>query len=180
MKRLESFADANAGKPLFLFLHLYEPHTPYSPPEPFRTEYASSPYDGEIAAADAAVGSFLAHLKKQGLYDRALIVFASDHGEGLGDHGEDEHGVFLYRETIRVPLFVKLPGSRGAASRVRAPVGLIDVFPTIAEAAGVPAAAGLPGSRSRDSPGRRRRRTRRIYSETLYPRSSSAGATSRR
>jgi arylsulfatase A-like enzyme/Flp pilus assembly protein TadD len=170
VKRLESFAVANPGKPLFLFLHLYEPHTPYSPRAPFRTEYASRPYDGEIAAADAAVGSFLAHLKNQGLYDRAIIVFASDHGEGLGDHGEDEHGVFLYRETIRVPLFVKLPSSRGAATRVRAPVGLIDVFPTIAEATGVPADAGRPGLSLARLAAATAPATRRIYSETLYPR----------
>jgi choline-sulfatase len=167
---LERFADANPGRPLFLFLHLYEPHTPYLPPEPFRTEYASRPYDGEIAAADAAVGGFLAHLKKIGVYDRAVIVLLSDHGEGLGDHGEDEHGVFLYRETIRVPLFVKLPGSRRAASRIRAPVGLIDIFPTITETAGFAPVAGLPGvslARLADGPGTK---PRRIYSETLYPR----------
>jgi len=172
VKRLVAFADANRGKPLFLFLHLYEPHTPYAPPEPYRTEYASRPYDGEIAAADAAIGGFLAHLKESGLYDRAIIVFASDHGEGLGDHGEDEHGVFLYRETIRVPLFVKLPGSRAAAQRVRAPVGLIDVFPTIAEAAGIPADASArrPGLSLAGFAGRSAPAPRRIYSETLYPR----------
>jgi choline-sulfatase len=170
VKRIETFADSNPGKPLFLFLHLYEPHTPHAPPEPFRTEYASHPYDGEIAAADAAVGGFLAHLKKNGLYDRAIIVFVSDHGEGLGDHGEDEHGVFLYRETIRVPLFVKLPGSRGAASRIRAPVGLIDVFPTIAEATGVPAGTGRPGLSLVRLAEAKAPATRRIYSETLYPR----------
>jgi arylsulfatase A-like enzyme/Tfp pilus assembly protein PilF len=170
VKRLETFADSNPGKPLFLFLHLYEPHTPYAPPEPFRTEYASHPYDGEIAAADAAVGGFLAHLKKNGLYDPSIIVFVSDHGEGLGDHGEDEHGVFLYRETIRVPLFVKLPASQGAASRVRAPVGLIDVFPTIAEATGIPAGSGRPGLSLVRLAGAKAPATRRIYSETLYPR----------
>ncbi len=170
VKRLESFADSNPGKPLFLFLHLYEPHTPYLAAEPFRTEYASRPYDGEVAASDAAVGGFLAHLKKSGLYNRAIIVFASDHGEGLGDHGEDEHGVFLYRETIRVPLFVKFPGSRGAGSRVRAPVGLIDVFPTIAETAGVPDDGGRPGLSLSRLAGPSAPATRRIYSETLYPR----------
>ena len=170
VKRLESFADSNPGKPLFLFLHLYEPHTPYLAAEPFRTEYASRPYDGEVAASDAAVGGFLDHLKKSGVYDRAIIVFLSDHGEGLGDHGEDEHGVFLYRETIRVPLFVKFPGSRGAGTRVRAPVGLIDVFPTIAETAGVSDDGGRPGLSLSRLAGPSAPATRRIYSETLYPR----------
>jgi choline-sulfatase len=170
VKHLDAFADSNPGKPLFLFLHLYEPHTPYSPPQPYAKTYAARPYDGEIAAADAAVGGFLAHLKSSGLYDRAIIVFAADHGEGLGDHGEDEHGVFLYRETIRVPLFVKLPRSRSAASRVRAPVGLIDVFPTIAEATGIPGGGARPGMSLALLAGASTPRARRIYSETLYPR----------
>jgi arylsulfatase A-like enzyme/Tfp pilus assembly protein PilF len=169
-KSLERFAESRAGAPLFLFFHLYEPHTPYAPPEPFRAQYSARPYDGEVAAADAAVGGFLDYLKKRGLYDRALIVLVSDHGEGLGDHGEDEHGVFLYRETIHVPLFVKLPGSKGPSRRVRVPVGLTDVFPTIAEAAGVPARdddKAVSLARLAEDPGRG---TRRIYSETLYPR----------
>ena len=169
-KSLERFAESRPGAPLFLFLHLYEPHTPYAQPEPFRTQYSARPYDGEVAAADAAVGGFLEYLKRRGLYDRALIVLVSDHGEGIGDHGEDEHGVFLYRETIRVPLFVKLPGPHGPSRRVRVPVGLTDVFPTIAEAAGVPAREGekpISLARLAEDPGRR---PRRIYSETLYPR----------
>lgn len=112
--KLEAWSDSVAvrGKPLFLFLHIYEPHTPYSPPEPFRTQYASRPYDGEIAAADAAVGGFLDYLRRHSLYESSLIVFLSDHGEGLNDHGEEEHGVFLYREAIHVPMMVKLPGHR--------------------------------------------------------------------
>ncbi|HEY6065824.1 MAG TPA: sulfatase-like hydrolase/transferase, partial [Thermoanaerobaculia bacterium] len=170
VRRLESFAEAHAGKRLFLFLHLYEPHTPYSPPPPFANTYASHPYDGEIAAADAAVGGFLSFLKARGLYDPAWIVFLSDHGEGLGDHGEDEHGVFLYRESIHVPLFVKVPGSRGKGRRVRAPVGLIDVYPTIAEAARVAVPNDRPGlSLARFASGGAPS-VRRIYSETLYPR----------
>ena len=84
-------------RPLFAFLHLYEPHTPYEPPEPYAGRYLSQPYDGEIAYADELVGRFLEVLKKKGLYDRALVVVLSDHGEGLGEHGEDEHGIFLYR-----------------------------------------------------------------------------------
>src|SRR5262249_51631302 len=89
-------ASVPAEKPFFAFLHLYEPHAPYSPPEPFAGRYADRPYDGEIAAADEVVGKFLAFLKSKGHYEKAVIVFLSDHGEGLGDHGEDEHGIFLY------------------------------------------------------------------------------------
>jgi choline-sulfatase len=156
-----------AGKPVFAFLHLYEPHTPYAPPEPFASKYSARPYDGEIAAADAVVGSFLSWLRRRGLYDGALIVLLSDHGEGLGDHGEDEHGIFLYREAIRVPLLVKLPGNRDAGTRVRAPAGLVDVFPTIAAVLGMEPPAGLAGAPL--WPGSQRAE-RRIYSETMFPR----------
>src|SRR6185436_4875179 len=96
------------GQPFFFFLHLYEPHAPYAPPEPFKSRYPSA-YDGEIAAADAIVGGFLDSLRAAGLYDRALVIFTSDHGEGLGDHGEDQHSVLLYAEALRIPLLVKLP-----------------------------------------------------------------------
>jgi arylsulfatase A-like enzyme/tetratricopeptide (TPR) repeat protein len=156
-------------RPLFAFLHVYEPHTPYSPPEPFRSRYPKSPYDGEIAASDEIVGRFLGFLKERGLYDGALIVFLSDHGEGLGEHGEEEHGILLYRETVRVPLFVKLPGGRLAGSRVDLPAQLADLFPTITAAVGQPAAPGLPGASLLDLAGGRVG-VRRIYSESLYPR----------
>ncbi len=129
---------------VFAFLHLFEPHAPYEPPEPYKSRYAL-PYDGEIARADEIVGRLIAFLKERGLYDKALVVFLSDHGEGLNDHGEDEHGVLLYREEIHVPLFVKFPGARRAGESVQSPVALTDVFPTIAEVAGVPAPPGLAG-----------------------------------
>ncbi|MEI6669628.1 MAG: sulfatase-like hydrolase/transferase [Acidobacteriota bacterium] len=113
---------------LFLFLHLYEPHTPYSPPDRFKR---FKPYDGEIAYSDELIGRVVTALKQRRLYDNALIIFLSDHGEGLGDHGEVEHGLFLYRETIRVPLVIKLPGSRRAGTRVATPVQHIDLVPTV-------------------------------------------------
>jgi len=167
-KLLEEWISSRGSGPFFAFLHLYEPHTPYEPPEPFATRYASHLYDGEIAAADEIVGHFLTFLKEKKIYDRALIVFLSDHGEGLGDHGEDEHGVLLYREELRIPLFVKLPGSRSARRRETAPCGIVDVFPTITAALGGDTPAGLAG-RSLLAPGSPRD-ARRIYSETLYPR----------
>ena len=168
-QRLETWlAGRAAGAKVFAFLHLYEPHSPYEPPEPFKTRYAARPYDGEIAQADAIVGKFLAFLKARGLYDKALIVFLSDHGEGLGEHGETEHGMFLYRETLQVPLFVKLPGGRRAGESVATPAALFDVFTTLAEAAGVPAFTRPEGTRSLlDAPGAP---ARRILSETFFPR----------
>jgi arylsulfatase A-like enzyme/Flp pilus assembly protein TadD len=156
-------------KPLFAFLHLYEPHSPYDPPEPFKSRYVRRPYDGEIAAADAIVGRFLDFLKSKQIYDKAIVVFLSDHGEGLGDHGEDEHGIFLYREELRVPLFVKLPGGARAGEHVDSPAGLVDVFPTVAALLGekVPfPLAGEPFLAGGAPPGSQRR----LYAETLYPR----------
>src|SRR5439155_13755523 len=118
--------------PFFFFFHIYEPHAPYDPPEPFRTKYGAT-YDGDVAAADAVIGRFLAFLKSEGIYDRATIILLSDHGEGLGDHGESEHGILLYREALQVPLMLKLPKSRQHGRSVSAPVALIDVFPTIVD-----------------------------------------------
>ncbi|HVR11542.1 MAG TPA: sulfatase-like hydrolase/transferase [Thermoanaerobaculia bacterium] len=134
-----------AGHPFFLFLHLYEPHAPYRPPEPFASRYRAAPYDGEIAAADAVVGDFLGGLRRLGVYDRAVVALLSDHGESLGEHGEQQHGTFLYRATLQVPLLLKLPGSRRAGGSVTAPAQLIDVVPTFLRLAGVPAPAGLAG-----------------------------------
>ncbi len=175
-KLLADWLERAKGERLFAFFHLYEPHSPYEAPEPFRGRFAD-PYDGEVAAADAAVGAFLETLKRRGIYEKALVVFLSDHGEGLGDHGEDEHGVFLYRESIQVPLLVKLPSAKPgekppfAGTRVATPVQILDVFPTVAETVALPGfvapadtvslvrlAAGAPAPE------------RRLFAETFYPR----------
>jgi choline-sulfatase len=154
-----------ARSPFFFFFHIYEPHVPYDPPEPFRSRYPN-PYDGEIAAADAIVGDLLDDLRIIGVYDRAVIVVTSDHGEGLGDHGEDQHSILLYREAIRVPLLLKLPGSRLAGRIVAAPSQLIDLLPTLAALVGIEPPSGLRGHSLLD---RKARPGEPIYSETLYP-----------
>ncbi|HEY0158973.1 MAG TPA: sulfatase-like hydrolase/transferase, partial [Thermoanaerobaculia bacterium] len=141
---------AHDAAPFFYFLHLYEPHAPYDAPEPFRSR-AKNAYDAEVVHSDALLGDFFAFLRERGIYDRALIVVLSDHGEGLGDHGEDEHGIFLYREAIQVPLLVKLPGNARAGESVKTPVGLVDVAPMIR--------GGSVDVQARP-----------IYSETFYPR----------
>jgi len=170
-KRLEAWAGAQSGKPLFAFLHLYEPHTPYEPPEPFKTRYASVPYDGEIAAADALVGTFLDFLRQRGIYDKALIVFLSDHGEGLGEHGEAEHGMFLYREALQVPLLVKLPGSRRAGASVVTPVALSDVFTTVGRTVALANFQPPDGTVSLvDLAAGAQPAARRLLSETFFPR----------
>ncbi|HEX2833992.1 MAG TPA: sulfatase-like hydrolase/transferase [Thermoanaerobaculia bacterium] len=159
----EHWLDSVRAKPFFLFLHLYEPHVPYAPPEPFRSRYASA-YDGEIAAADAIVGKFIDSLKKRGVYDNAIIVITSDHGEGLGDHGEQQHSILLYREAIQVPLIVKLPHSMRKGERIANPVGLFDIAPTLATLTGVTMKASPKSVNLFEAPA-----SRNIYAETIYP-----------
>src|SRR5206468_4132882 len=142
---LAEWVSARSGQPFFAFLHLFEPHSPYEPPEPYLSRYKHA-YDGEIARADEIVGNFVRFLKERDIYDRALIVFLSDHGEGLNDHGEDEHGVLLYREAIHVPLIIKFPKSARRGETVKSPAALVDVFPSVADALGVPPPAGLAGA----------------------------------
>ncbi len=160
--------DSAAAKPFFFFFHLYDPHTPYQPPEPFASRYPLA-YDGEIAEADAVVGELIAQLERLGIYDKALIVLVSDHGEGLGDHGEDEHGILLYRESIHVPLIVKLPARQGAGGTVAAPAGLIDLAPTVLSVLGLPVPAAMTGHSLLALAGADVA-PREIYSETFYPR----------
>jgi choline-sulfatase len=125
-------------RPFFLWLHLYDPHSPYDPPEPYRSEYRSHLYDGEIAYADHELGNLMTWLKQNRLYDSSLIVALSDHGESLGEHGEDEHGFFVYNATVHVPLIVKPPAGSGiAAGRRGEPVETTAVAPTLLQLAGV-------------------------------------------
>jgi arylsulfatase A-like enzyme/thioredoxin-like negative regulator of GroEL len=131
--------------PFFLWVHLYDAHDPYDPPAPFKERFASQPYDGEIAYADSAVGKLLAEIRKHGLYDETLIAVMADHGESLGAHGENTHGIFLYDETLHVPLLFKLPASHAAGTRVDARVRLVDVAPTILQEAGLPVPKEMQG-----------------------------------
>ena len=131
--------------PFFIWVHLYDAHDPYDPPEPYKTRYAATPYDGEIAYEDAAVGKFLEWLRFRGLYDGALIAVMADHGEALGQHGEATHGIFLYDETIHVPLLFKLPRNRAAGARVNTRARLVDVLPTILQAVQIPIPPAVQG-----------------------------------
>jgi arylsulfatase A-like enzyme/cytochrome c-type biogenesis protein CcmH/NrfG len=153
-------------KPFFFFFPIYEPHTPYAPPEPFASRYKSR-YDGEVATADKIVGDLLSALEGFGVYDDALIVLLSDHGEGLGDHGEEEHGVLLYNEAIHVPLILKLPGGKRSGGTVARPAQLTDVVPTGLSLLGQPLPRELKGKSLLDL---ETVPERRIYSETFYPR----------
>jgi choline-sulfatase len=133
-----SWLKTTRHRPFFLWLHLYDPHSPYDPPEPYRAEYRSHLYDGEIAYADHELGGLMAWLKQNKLYDSSLIIVLSDHGESLGEHGEDEHGFFVYDATVHVPLIIKAPAaSRIPPQRRRDPVESAAVAPTLMQLAGV-------------------------------------------
>ena len=133
-------------RPVFLWIHLYDPHDPYDPPEPYKTKYAANPYNGEIAYADANLGRLFDELHKRAMYDNSLIAVMADHGEAFGEHGEREHGIFLYDETIHVPLLVKFPGQRDAGTRVEERAGLADVAPTILQALRIPIPSQMQGA----------------------------------
>ncbi|GMV22498.1 MAG: hypothetical protein AMXMBFR57_24470 [Acidimicrobiia bacterium] len=126
----------------FVFFHIYEPHKPYAPPPEFQT---GDPYDGEVSASDQIVARLFDALRKKDWYDTATIIVTADHGEGLGDHGEEEHGLFLYDEVMRVPMLIKQPGGRGGGTRVSTPIQHIDLMPTLLATAGLATPAGLPG-----------------------------------
>jgi arylsulfatase A-like enzyme/Tfp pilus assembly protein PilF len=149
-RRAEDVANRALGwlshhqqQPFFIWLHFYDAHDPYDPPEPFKTKYSAEPYDGEIAYTDSIVGSFVEVLRKHGLYQNSVIAIAADHGEAFGEHGEERHGMFLYDETIHVPFLLKLPDGRLGGKRVEDRVALADVAPSLLEAAGVSAPATM-------------------------------------
>lgn len=159
-------------RPFFLWLHLYDPHSPYDPPEPFRAQYRDHLYDGEIAYTDHELGRLIAYLKQNRLYDATLITLLSDHGESLGEHGEHEHGFFVYDSTVHIPLIVKPPAGSGIRrGRVARPVETVAVAPALLQFAGMKDpiqkqfdSHGLFGSEAEKED--------TSYSETFYPFSS--------
>lgn len=164
----EHWLDTIGTSRAFLFLHIYEPHALHTPPDRFST---LGPYDGEVAAADEALGRFIQYLKAHQLYDRSTIILVSDHGEGLGDHGEQAHGMFLVEESLHVPLIIKQAGGVGAGQRLKDVVQHIDVVPTILDLARAPIPGSLRGQSLKpllDGTGSLSART--VYSETLSPR----------
>jgi arylsulfatase A-like enzyme/Tfp pilus assembly protein PilF len=167
VEALARWVDGQGAARFFAFLHLYEPHSPYAPPPQHRGHALA--YDGDVAYADELVGRFLDGLKAKGIYDRALVAVTSDHGEGLKDHGEEEHGIFLYREAVHIPLILRLPGGARAGTRVAGLVAQADLAPTLLELAGVPA-DGMDGVSFRAALSGAAPSTTAVYSETLYPR----------
>ncbi len=170
-ENLESDGGARSaeGSPIFLWVHYFDPHTPWTPPEPFASETRGTPYDAEISAMDAAVGDLLAALRRVGRFDAAHIVMVGDHGEGLGDHIEREHGIFLYEETLHVPLMWKLPGQTQGRRALQL-VSTVDLFSAILEQAGVALPEGLArGVLSSLLEDPSAQGAAGVYAETLHP-----------
>ncbi|MGA6984624.1 MAG: sulfatase-like hydrolase/transferase [Terriglobales bacterium] len=166
----------NSQKKFFLWMHLYDPHFPYHPPEPYSREYAAQPYDGEIAFADEQVGRLFRFLKENGLYQNTVIVLCGDHGESLGEHGEKTHGFFIYNATMHVPLIIRLP-EKTVARTLADPVSLVDLMPTVLEAVGLQVPSQVQGrSLLREirldpsAPDAQANRERTLYGETFLPR----------
>jgi choline-sulfatase len=140
----KGWIEAAGSSPWFCWVHLYEPHAPYSPPEPYASRFPGGAYEGEVATADAALRPLLEPILSEGRGGHTLVVLTADHGESLGEHGEATHGIFAYEATLRVPLVLYSPGL--ARSRVvDAPARHVDLLPTILDALALALPAGLPG-----------------------------------
>jgi len=154
-----------AGAKQFVWLHFYDPHVPYAPPFPYASQFRDRPYDGEIAYMDAQFGRLLEALEESDRWDETLLIVVGDHGEGLYDHGERLHGSLVYESTQHVPLIVRAPGSR--PRRVPDPVGLVDLFPTVLEIAGLEPRATRGTNLGAAIYGRGRIPLRDVYFESL-------------
>jgi len=137
-ERVFEWLDRRKGGRFFLWVHYYDPHHPYRPPDTPGRTLAGEGYDREISYVDACFGDLVGRLRKKRLLDRALLVVAGDHGESLGEHGEETHGFFLYESTLHVPLLMRAPGLLPEGRRVAGPVELADVAPTILDLLGLP------------------------------------------
>ncbi len=139
-----NWIEAHRENKFFLFVHYYDPHVNYEPPEPFSTEYSDDLYAGEIAYTDHCIGKLLTYLKERNLYDSSLIIVAGDHGEMLGEHNELTHTYYIYQPAIKVPLIIK-PAGKVKARRIKKIAGLIDIVPTVCGFLGIEPSARLPG-----------------------------------
>jgi arylsulfatase A-like enzyme/Flp pilus assembly protein TadD len=161
------------AQPYFLWVHFYDPHHDYNPPEPFRSRYAQDRYAGEVAYTDRELGRLIAALKSRGDFDNSVVILTSDHGEAFGEHEESEHGFFLYNATIRIPLIFKLPRSTAAGpARISSIVETVDIAPTVLQLTGAAPDRKIPmeGTGLLGTMLRKSIPAGFSYSETLYPR----------
>jgi arylsulfatase A-like enzyme/tetratricopeptide (TPR) repeat protein len=161
--------DANNEQKFFCWVHFFDPHIPYEPPPPFKEEFASDPYDGEIAYMDLFIGKTIERLNDKNLLDSTLIILVGDHGEALGEKGEKDHGVFIYDNTLKVPFIMHnksiLPAGEVVSPRVR----VIDIMPTILDILNVPLPESLQGTSLIPYIERKRKDDLPSYVETYYP-----------
>jgi arylsulfatase A-like enzyme/Tfp pilus assembly protein PilF len=175
--RAEAWMAAHPQKPRFVWVHLYDPHDPYEPPPPYSQIYKDRLYDGEIAYADSALGKLLEYLKREKRYGNALIIVLGDHGEGLGEHGEQTHGIFLYDSTTHVPLLIKLPMSSESVEPVTTQEGKVveaqiettDILPTVLDLLSIPAPPALRGRSLSPYFKETKASDRVVFGETDYP-----------
>jgi len=165
----ERWLTSHPAGPHFVWVHLYDPHDPYEPPAPFADKYKEHLYDGEIAYADSAVANFVSYLTRRGWYENAIVMVVGDHGEGLGEHHEDTHGIFLYDSTTHVPLIVKLPAKASAGTVVDAQVRTIDLLPTALDLLKIPLPSTLNGESLKTYFAKTGEQGRTAYGETDYP-----------
>jgi arylsulfatase A-like enzyme len=153
--------------PWFLWIHCWDPHAPYDPPEPFKSQYKENPYDGEVAYVDSAMGKLFDHLEEAKLFDRTIIICAGDHGESLGQHGEKTHGYFSYNSSTWIPLIFALPDS--SPGQVEHCVSQIDIFPTVCDSLGIEEPSFLQGTSLLPALKGKKLPEKPIYFESLYP-----------
>ncbi len=154
----------------FAWLHFYDAHTPYDPPEPYKTQYAGRPYNGEIAFVDAELGRVIDFLEREGLMERTVIAVIGDHGESLDEHGEASHGFFVYESTTRVPFVIRAPFDRLAGRRVTDPVRAVDLVPSVLDLLDVATPKGISGASLVPlMTGAVRELGLETYSESMYP-----------
>ena len=172
-RKAEEVVDSALGwlktqsSPWFAWVHCYDPHDPYDPPEPFKSRFSKTPYDGEIAYVDFALGKLLDYLGEGGRFEKTLIILTGDHGESLGDHGESTHGFFAYNSTLWIPLIVDIPGKKPGS--VHEPVGHIDIFPTVCDVLGIERPRFLQGESLLPLVEGKSRPRKPIYFESMYP-----------
>jgi arylsulfatase A-like enzyme/Flp pilus assembly protein TadD len=166
----EAWLRQNGNRRFFSWIHLYDPHTPYDPPSPFKEQYRGHPYRGEVAYMDSELGKFFDFLKREGLWDNTIIIACGDHGESFGEHREQGHGFFIYESTVHVPLIVRAPRPF-PVQRVGRIVQLVDVAPTILDMLQVTPPAAVQGrSLFGLMLGRSEKGFDSAYCETYYPR----------
>jgi choline-sulfatase len=169
VQHAEAWLTKHPAGPHFMWVHLYDPHDPYEPPPPYSQTYKDRLYDGEIAYADSALANFIAYLKQIARYRNSIIIVVGDHGEGLGEHHEDTHGIFLYDSTTHVPLIVKLPAALHSGAVVSAQVRTVDIVPTILDLAGAPALQKRDGESLTPYFAGMNEASRPAFGETDYP-----------